>query len=181
MTERKLVYYVAATIDHYIAREDETVDGFVMEGPHIADYLNSLRDYDTVLMGKRTYERGYQYGVAPGDPSPVYLGMMHYIFSRTMENYQNERLQVIREDAADFVRQLKQRSGGAIYLCGGGQLAGSLLDQELIDELIIKLHPVAFGRGIALFGNSMKGFGLAMKSANIYPNGVMHLHYTIGY
>jgi dihydrofolate reductase len=181
MTMRKLVYYVAATIDHYIAREDETVDGFVMEGTHVADYLNSLRDYDTVLMGKNTYEWGYQYGVTPGEPSPIYAGMMHYIFSRSMENYQHERLQVIREDASDFVRRLKQQAGGAIYLCGGGQLAGSLLDQELIDELILKLHPVAFGKGIPLFGRSTKEFGLAMESANIYPNGVIYLHYTISY
>src|SRR5262245_49672770 len=105
MTTRKLVYYIAATIDHYIAREDGTVDGFVVEGPHIADYLNSLRDYDTVLMGKNTYECGYQYGAVPGEPSPIYHDMTHYIFSRSMKNYQHERLQVIREDAADFVQR----------------------------------------------------------------------------
>jgi dihydrofolate reductase len=181
MTGRKLVYYVAATVDHYIAREDETVDGFLSEGPHIADYLNSLRDYDTVLMGKNTYEWGYRYGVIPGEPSPVYSGMMHYIFSRSMDSYQHERLQVVREDAAAFVQRLKQQPGGSIYLCGGGQLAGSLLDQELIDELILKLHPVTFGKGIPLFGNSVKGVGLVMNNINIYPNGVMHLHYTIRY
>jgi dihydrofolate reductase len=181
MTGRKLVYYIAATVDHYIAREDETVDGFVMEGPHVTDYLNSLRDYDTVLMGKNTYEWGYQYGVVPGEPSPVYSGMMHYIFSRSMNIYRHERLEVVREDAADFVQRLKQQPGRSIYLCGGGQLAGSLLDDGLIDELILKLHPVTFGKGIPLFGKSVKGVGLVMNNANIYPNGVMYLHYTIRY
>jgi dihydrofolate reductase len=181
MVKRKLVYYVAATVDHYIVREDETIDGFVMEGAHIADYLNSLRDYDTVLMGKNTYEWGYRYGVKPGEPSPVYSGMMHYIFSKSMDLYRHERLQVVREDAAEFVQRLKQQPGGSIYLCGGGELAGSLLDQELIDELILKLHPVTFGKGVALFGKSAKGVGLTMNNANIYSNGVMHLHYTIRY
>jgi dihydrofolate reductase len=181
MTERKLVYYVAITIDRFIAREDGTADGFVMDGPHIADYLNSLRDYDTVLMGKKTYEAGYQYGVAPGEPSPVYSGMMRYIFSENMESYQRERLQVVREDAADFARRLKRQPGGSIYLCGGGHLAGSLLDQELIDELILKTHPVVFGKGIPLFGKSVKEVGLIMKNATIYPNGVTHLHYAIRY
>jgi dihydrofolate reductase len=181
MTERKLVYYVAATVDHYIAREDETADGFLMEGPHIADYLNSLRDYDTVLMGKNTYEVGYRYGAIPGEPSPVCPGMMHYIFSASMDSYRHERLQVVREDAATFVRRLKQQPGGSIYLSGGGQLAGSLLDQELIDELILKLHPVTFGKGVPLIGKSVKGVDLVMNNTNIYPNGVTHLHYTIRY
>jgi dihydrofolate reductase len=115
MSERKLVYYVATTIDRFIAREDGTADGFVMDGPRIADYLNSLRDYDTVLMGKKTYE------------------------------------------------------------------AGSLLDQELIDELILKTHPIVFGKGIPLFGKSAKEVGLIMKNATVYPNGAPNLHYTIRY
>ena len=181
MSTRKLVYYIAATIDHYIAREDETVDGFVMEGPHVADYLDSLKEYDTVLMGRNTYEWGYRYGVMPGEPSPVYAGMMHYIFSRSMKDYQHERLKVVREDAGDFVQRLKRQPGGSIYLSGGGRLAGALLDRQLIDELILKLHPVAFGKGISLFGDSTRGFGLAMSSAKIYPNGVMYLRYTIRY
>ena len=65
-TPRKVVYYVATSIDHYIAHEDETIDGFATEGHHISDYITSLRDYDTVLMGRRTYEWGYQFGVQPG-------------------------------------------------------------------------------------------------------------------
>ncbi len=178
---RKVVYYVAITVDHYIAHEDESVDGFLAEGHHIPDYLNSLRDYDTVLMGKNTYEWGYRYGATPGEPSPTYPHMMHYIFSRTMENYQHERLQVVREDAGDFVRRLKQQDGGTIYLCGGGRLAGALVDAEVVDELILKVNPVVFGSGIPLFGNSKKGFALSLLDAKVYNNGVVFLHYAIAY
>ncbi|HRF97471.1 MAG TPA: hypothetical protein PLZ51_19825, partial [Aggregatilineales bacterium] len=65
MSSRKLVYYVATTVDHYIAHEDGSVGGFLTEGQHIPDYFASLRDYDTVIMGKNTYESGYAYGVKP--------------------------------------------------------------------------------------------------------------------
>jgi dihydrofolate reductase len=178
---RKVVYYVAITVDHYIAHEDETVDGFLAEGHHIADYLNILRDYDTVLIGKATYEWGYRYGAKPGEPSPTYPHMMHYIFSQTMENYQHERLQVVREDAGDFVRRLKQQDGGTIYLCGGGKLAGSLIDAEVVDELILKVNPVVFGSGIPLFGNSRKGFALSLLDTKVYNNGAVFLHYAVVY
>ncbi len=177
---RKLVYYVAVTVDHYIARADGSVDGFLTEGQHIGDYLDSLRDYDTVLMGKHTYEFGYQYGVQPGQPSPTYAHMMQYVFSQTMEAYQHERLRVIREDPATFVRGLKAAEGRRIYLCGGGQLAGYLLNHGLVDEVILKVNPVAFGSGIPAFGKLEAGFALKLLNAKVYSSGVLFLHYAVG-
>lgn len=178
--ERKLVYYVAISVDNFIAREDESMDGFVMQGQHVTDFLNSLHDFDAVLMGKNTYEWGYQFGMKPGDASPIYP-MKHYIFSRSMPEFHHERLDVIREDVVDYVRHMKTQSGKSIWLCGGGLLAGALLEAELIDELILKIHPVMFGKGIRLFGTSQKAFGLAMQSAKVYANGVLYNRYTLCY
>ena len=180
-TARKLVYYVATSVDHYIARADGSVHGMPMEGQHVADYLQSLRDYDTVLMGKNTYEAGYQWGIKPGEPSPTYAHMMQYVFSQSMEHYQHEQLQVIREDPADFVRQLIAQSGGMIYLCGGGELAGYLLTHQLVDTLILKVNPVVFGAGIPVFGNSGAEFGLSLLDTKVYNNGVLFLHYALVY
>lgn len=179
--ERKLVYYVATSIDQYIARKDGSVEGMPMEGAHVWDYLRSLRDYDTVLMGKNTYEIGYKYGVKPGEPSPTYAHMMQYVFSQSMEPYQHEQLRVIREDAAAFVQQLKAQTGEMIYLCGGGALAGYLLKNELVDELILKVNPVVFGSGIPVFGKTDKAFGLSLVDTKVYASGVVFLHYTIDY
>lgn len=56
---KKLKYHVACTVDGFIAHSDHSISGFVSEGAHVDDYLNSLRsDYDSVLMGRRTYEYG---------------------------------------------------------------------------------------------------------------------------
>ena len=61
---RKIKYHVATTLDGFIARRDHTVGGFVEAGEHVTDYLDSLKnDYDVVLMGRRTYEFGFQFGV----------------------------------------------------------------------------------------------------------------------
>jgi dihydrofolate reductase len=178
---RPMIYYVATTVDHYIAHEDESVHGFLAEGHHIPDYLNSLSDFDTVLMGRSTYEWGFQYGAQPGQPSPTYPHMMHYIFSRTLPDYQHPQVKVIREDAATVVRDIKQQDGKPIYLCGGGNFAGFLLENELIDELILKVNPVIFGEGIPLFGNSRKMVSLSLLDAKIYNNGVAFMHYQIAY
>jgi dihydrofolate reductase len=50
---RKLRYYVACSVDGFIAHEDGTWDGFLPEGEHVADYLASLERFDAVLMGRR--------------------------------------------------------------------------------------------------------------------------------
>ena len=178
-TVRKVVYYIATTIDGYIAHDDESVDGFLMEGHHVTDYLESLRDYDTVLMGKNTYEWGYQFGIEPGQPSPTYGHMMQYVFSQSMEAYQHEQLQVIRETPADFVSDLKTQEGGTIYLCGGGQLAGHLMEANLIDEVILKINPVIFGTGIPLFHNLKRTVSLSLLDSKIYNNGMLFLRYAV--
>lgn len=176
---RELVYYVAMSLDHYIARADGSIDGFATDGRFVMDYLNSLRDYDAALMGRATYEWGYQYGVVPGEPAPVYGHMMQYVFSQSMEPYQHDGLSVVRDDPADFVRELKAQDGGAIYLSGGGKLAGYLLDHGLIDRVIIKLNPVILGDGVPLFGASRCSVGLTLLDTTVYDGGVAFLHYAV--
>ncbi len=177
--QRKLTYYVATSVDHYIAHDDETMDGFLLEGHHVTDYLSSLRDYDTVLMGRRTYQWGFQFGIEPGQPSPTYSHMMQYVFSKSMEQYRHDQLQVIRDDPADFVQKLKTEKGGAIYLCGGGQLASYLMNAGQIDEIILKVNPVVFGSGIPLFSDLNQHTCLALSDAKIYDNGVLFLRYAV--
>lgn len=147
------------------------------EGPHVTDFVNSLANFDTVLMGKNTYKWGYTYGLQPGQPA--YPGLMHYIFSNSMERFEHERLQVIKDDAVPFIRQLKDQPGRSIWLCGGALLAGSLLDAGLLDGLIVKLYPVGFGDGMPLFGGSKREFDLSLISTNTYVNGTVLLNYTI--
>lgn len=180
MTARTLTYYIATTLDQFIAHEDGGVDGFLATGHHISDYLDSLRAYDTVLMGRRTYEKGYEYGVQPGQPSPTYAHMQQIVFSSQMADSAHPQLHVIREEAASFTRRLKAQPGGAIYLCGGGVLAGALMSAGLIDEVIVKINPVVFGRGLPLFSGFDQTTLLTMLDTKVYANGVLFVRYRVG-
>lgn len=179
MQTRKLVYYVATSVDGFIERADGSFDGMLTDGQHITDYLTSLRDFDTVLMGRRTYEVGFKYGVEPGQPSLTYPDTMQYVFSGTMTAYDHPSLKVIREDAASFVRRLKGEPGRAIYLCGGGALAASLMAANLVDDIILKVNPVLFGGGVPVFGSQGVSAGLTLLDAKIYNNGAAFMHYQV--
>jgi dihydrofolate reductase len=139
---RKLQYQVAASLDGQICRPDGSFDCFPTEGDHVQDYLDKLKTFDAVLMGRKTYEVGLREGKT--DPYPA---MDSYVFSRAMPDSPDPRVRLVPENAAGFVSDLKSSPGGNIYLCGGADLAATLFTANLIDEIVVKLNPCSSARG----------------------------------
>ena len=102
------------------------------------------KQFDVVLMGRRTYEVGLKHGV-----TNPYSTMKQYVFSRTMTESPDAQVELVSENAVEVVGALKQEPGKDIWLCGGGGLATTLFSE--IDEMIVKLNPVLLGSGIPLF------------------------------
>lgn len=149
---RRIDYYVAISIDGYIDGGDGDVSKFTAHGPGVQKYLADLQSYDTVIMGRNTYEFGYRFGLEPGQPP--YPHMQHYVFSESLQfETPSPSVHVVPLEVST-VRALKSKTGGDIYLCGGGQFAGWALEHKLIDRLILKLNPIVLGRGTRLFGTS---------------------------
>jgi dihydrofolate reductase len=172
---RELKYHVACSVDGFIAHTDHTVGGFVLEGDHVTDYLESLKnDFDVAVMGRRTYEFGFQFGVT--DPYPW---MKQYVFSRTMERSPDPNVELVSENIIGLVRELKQAAGKAIYLCGGAELAATLHAEGLIDAVILKLNPVLLGAGIPLFAGAIKQTDLELTGSKVYDTGVVLLQYRV--
>ena len=171
---RRLQYYVASTIDGFIAREDGSFDGFLAEGEHVADFLQSYDWFDTVLMGRKTYEVGLRLGVT--NPYPA---MRQYVFSRTMKESPDHNVGIVSENGVELVRGLKQETGKDIWLCGGANLAATLFAERLIDDIILKLNPLLLGSGIPLFSGVVPPADLELARSKIYRNGVVLLHYRV--
>ena len=162
---RELTYYVAVSLDGYIAGPDGQFDAFLFEGDHmeainrryadavptqLAQMLGIDQDcatFDTVLMGWNTYAVGL-----PDATSP-YAHLRQIVFSRgrTPADVGGDpaNLTITDRDPVEVVRELKRESGAGIWLCGGGALAGALSDE--IDRLVLKRNPRLFGDGIPLF------------------------------
>ena len=178
MSSRKLIYHVAISIDGFIAAENDSIELFPTEGDHIPDYIESLTKYDTSIMGRRTYEFGYKYGMKPGD-NP-YPHMNTYVYSTKLRfEKQDNNLKIIRANIIQHVRLLKRQEGSSIYLCGGGVLASYLMDQGLIDEIHLKCSPFVMGSGIPMFNGLLEGVRLERFHIKSYNNGVILLHYRV--
>ncbi|MFD2571865.1 dihydrofolate reductase family protein [Spirosoma soli] len=180
---RKLIYDVAASLDNYIAHSDGSVDGFQWEGNFVDDFLERIKTYGAVLMGRKTYEWGFAFGLQKGEPAYTQVNpqLKNYVFSSSISFEPSPLIEVVREHEVSFVEGLKAQSGNPIWLCGGGELASKLLEAHLIDELVIKLNPVVLGEGIRLFGSSQTKVGLRLTDSKRYENGLMLLNYQIQY
>ena len=176
---RKIVYYVACSMDGFIAGKHDDISGFVAGGSGVKKYLNDLLEYVTVIMGRRTYEFGYRFGLQPG--KLAYPHMKHYIFSHSLQfEDPDDKLLVCNPDIKN-ITALKESPGGDIYLCGGGQFAGWLLENEQIEILKIKLNPFIQGDGIKLFGDTNRKVQLALIDSSIYDHGLQIITYKIKY
>ncbi|BDW92019.1 dihydrofolate reductase [Flagellimonas marinaquae] len=173
---RKIVYYVASSIDGYIAGENDDISKFMMHGEGVEKYKSDLANFKTVIMGRKTYEFGYQYGLEPGQPA--YPNMKHHIFSNTLTIENISDMVTVEKPSVERVNEIRQNAKSDIYLCGGGQFAGWLLDNGLIDQLKIKLNPIVLGGGTKLFGTSKSSVNWDLTEKQSFPDGLQILTFT---
>lgn len=176
---RKIVYYVASSIDGYISKPGDDISGYVGEGNGVSQYLNDLAGFDTVIMGRNTYEFGYKYGLKPGDAP--YKNMKHYIFSHSLKFETRDSNVNICPHDIQIIQKLKHELGKDIYLCGGGMFAGWLLDHKQIDILKIKFNPLIAGQGTRLFGDSVKSYSTQLIDTALYEHGLQIMTYSVSY
>lgn len=176
---RPIVYYVATSIDGFICGSDGDISGFLAEGSGVDQYLSDLQNFDTVIMGRKTYEFGYDYGLKPG--AKAYPHMKHYIFSNTLVLPQKDPELMICKLDAQMVRSLKNQDGTDIYMCGGGQFASWLLQHQLLDKLKIKFNPFIQGKGIRIFEPFTDVYQLKLVSTQLFDHGFQLFEYDIQY
>jgi len=174
---KKIIYYVASTLDGFIAGPNDDIHFFISEGKGVEKYFADLQNFKTVIMGRRTYEFGFKYGLEPGQPA--YPNMEHYIFSDSIKIDHLANSVHIEKKSINRVKEIKEKSESDIYLCGGGVFAGWLLDHGLVDQLKLKLNPVILGEGIRLFGNSTTKAKWDLAGKESFEDGLQILTYDL--
>jgi dihydrofolate reductase len=172
---RKITFRVANSLDNYIARNDGAVD-WILGGEEATSAMSEFwKNLDTVVMGRKTYEPVLK----SGTPFPTYPGVKNYVLSRTLKESPDKNVEIIREDAAEFIRKLKNQDGKDIFVMGGGLLAKPLFEMNLIDEVGVNIHPILLGSGIPLFHEMSRQIDLELIGCKSFKNGCVSVTYRV--
>jgi len=167
---RRVRYRVAASLDGYIAGPDGEID-WISPDPSV-DFAAVYEGFDSVLLGRRTYELTQQ----PGAP-PWPVGWRVIVFSRTLSTVAPPAVLATNVDAT--VAELRQRPGRDIWLFGGSSLCASMLTARLVDRLEVAVMPVVLGGGVHLIAGDAPRTRLTLLRSSASANGIVHLEYDV--
>jgi dihydrofolate reductase len=174
---RKVTFGCACSLDNRIARQDHSVDWLHWDDEVAGIVADFWKTIDAVVMGRKTYEVALKN--APKSDANPYPGKKTYVFSRTLKPGAAGHVEIVSEDAAEFVRKLKAQEGKGICVMGGGELARSLFEADLIDEVGMNVHPVLLGAGIPLFLDVQRQIDLELLESRTLNNGCVLLTYRV--
>lgn len=166
---RKVVLGLGISLDGYIARKNGAVDWLSMDWDY--DWTAFFKTIDVVLLGRKTWEVALEMH-APKKKSKAkaknpYGKTETYLFSKTLTESGVKGVEVISGNLKEFIKNLKAKDGKNIWLCGGGELAKSFLDEDLVDEIYLGVTPHLLGEGIPLFPELAREVPLRYVSSNV--------------
>jgi dihydrofolate reductase len=173
---RKVTFGGANSLDNYFARPDHAVDWLMWSDEAAAVMGDYWKTIDTMLMGRKTYEVALRMSKGKKNPYP---GIRTYVFSRTLKDDAGGSVTIVADDAAGFVRRLKDGPGKDICLMGGGHFAKTLFEAGLIDEIGFNIHPVLLGSGIPLFYGMDRQIDLERLECKAFKNGCVYVKYRV--
>jgi dihydrofolate reductase len=168
---RKIILFIATSLDGYIARENGDIDWLFSDQDY--GYHKFYDSIDTVLLGGKTFRQVMGFG---GDFP--YATKNCYVFTHDVSNESNDEVTFIHHNVADFVSDLKNENGKDIWLIGGSQINTILLNEGLIDEMRIFMHPVILGSGIPLFQQVALESWFKIHDVEEFESGLIQLTYN---
>lgn len=166
---RKIVLNLALSLDGLIAGPNGEYDWCFTDADYgMTEFMKSI---DATIMGGKSYRVALESG-------PPYPELTNYVVTRTEKVSPYPNIVFVHDDVLSFVEALRNKAGKNIWLFGGAEITDLLMEKDLVDVLMLAVHPIILGDGIKLFGkyNSRKQFELA--ECIRYPSGLAQLIYN---
>ena len=171
--ERKVILYIAVSLDGFIAGEDGDIDWLssVERAGEDYGYAEFISSVDTVILGRRTYDKVLSFGI----PYP-HADKQCYIVTRSVRPTEGN-IHFIGGELSALVARLKQEPGKNIFVDGGAEIVQLMQKHSLINEYIVSIIPVILGKGIRLFRGTDAKNTLQLLSSHSFDSGLVQLHY----
>jgi dihydrofolate reductase len=140
----------------------------------------AMTEADALMMGRVLYQEWSAFwpSQSQDDPFAAFINNTRkYVVSTTLDTVEWNNSVLINGDVMTEIASLKQQPGKNIAMSGSGTLVRSLLDNDLLDELHLMVHPIVVGNGKRLFPDGSKQHPLKLAEARTFSTGVVYLIY----
>lgn len=150
------------SLDGFFEGQDHDLSWHNVDTEFNAYAAHMLRETDTLLFGRKTYQlmENYWPAAKPSDQNDAIIAekmnlLPKIVFSKTLEIIKEKphwrHIRLVKDDSAEAVKEIKNKQGKGITILGSSTLCVSLLEAGLLDELRIMVNPVVIGNGTPLF------------------------------
>lgn len=176
---RKVTFGGANSLDNFFARKNHAVD-WLMWSDEAGEIMQKFwTNVDTVIMGRKTFEIALKNAPKGKDAANPYGDIKTFVFSRKLKKGPHKGAEIVNDPPGKFVRKLKEKEGGEICVMGGSDLAKSLFEAGVIDEIGFNIHPVLLGKGIPLFHEMKRQIDLELLECRPFKNGCVYVLYRV--
>lgn len=184
---RKLISFMHISLDGFVAGLNGEMD-WIKVDEEIFDFVGKrISEGDTALYGRVTYEMMESYWPTAADKpsasrhdiehSKWYKNVRKIVLSKTMKNTGLSGTEILSDNLADRINEIKQEEGKDILIFGSPTTTHSLIQLDLIDGYWLFVNPIVLGRGIPLFTGLQKKTELNLLSTRQFSCGVTELNY----
>jgi dihydrofolate reductase len=170
---RHVILYIAISLDGYIAKPDDDISFLSRVEKEGEDYGYSefMKTVDTIILGRRTYDKIKDIGFGYPKDKEVYIISHH-------TGIEDKALKYYSGPLGSLITNLRNEQGRNIFCDGGSEVINQLLQDNLIDEFFISIIPVILGDGIRLFRDGRPELDLKLTSTREFDSGLVQLHYV---
>lgn len=169
---RKIILQLAVSLDNFIEGPNGEIDWcFTDQDYGMKDFFEQI---DSLFIGRKSYELMQSMGE---DALPGFPKLKEYVFSNTLSEVKPDAI-IVKGNIIDEIKKIKSLPGKDIWLFGGTSLISELMNANLVDEIILAMHPVLLGNGKPLFENLRGKINLKHVRTTPYNSGLVMLSYT---
>lgn len=171
--KRKVILYIAASLDGYIARQNDDIGWLsaVQRPNEDYGYNNFIEHIDTVIMGRKTYEKVLSFNI-----EFPHKDKKCYVLSKTLKGA-DSNVEFFNGDVKDLISKLNSEEGKNIFIDGGSEAVREFRSKNLIDEYIISIVPMLLGKGIRLFKETDLEIKIKLVDSKLFDSGLVQLKY----
>jgi len=186
---RKIISFMHISLDGFVAGPNGEMN-WIKVDEEIFDHVGKrIGESDTALYGRVTYQMMEGYWPTAGDKpnaskhdiehSAWYKTAHKIVLSKTLNGTGLTNTQIISDNLADTINEIKQQDGPDILLFGSPTATHSLIRLGLIDGYWLFVNPIILGQGIPLFVDTKEKIKLNLLSTQQFTNGVTALDYIV--